>query len=608
MIEAMKKYSFVVYHKEYISFLEQLRSIGLLHVQTKAAEEIGENTALIADLNKVSTLIQEMTIRSVDQKKTKGAQVHQSPSAVIEYIEESHETLSSLQQELLQLRKDEDLMTPWGDYTPDTLQKLTEAGFQLSFYIADKGAFDKSQLEDTRVLVINEGEKEYYLCVVNDTDKEPLVLNNADEICLQMPLSSYALQIQMCEDAITDIEQELNSIAADALGILENEYHRIQSGINFEIACKSGDKYADDSVVCISGWVPKNDSTVFEQKLEANHVLYIEEAMAMEDERPIKLKNNWFNRLFEPIGDLYTLPTHNEFDLTPFFAPFYMLFFGFCLGDAGYGLLIMLASLLAMKKVKDKIKPLAWLGFFLGLSTTIMGVVTGTFFGMMFGLDTNGNPLYAAEWLRGYQEWVVDQNNLMLLAFGLGFIQVVLGMLLKAARLITFAGFKYAVAQIGWIIIVAGALPIYILGMQGIVNEVLANKVALVALVVGAIPAIFYNTPNANIFSNFGSGLWDTYNMASGLLGDILSYVRLFALGLSSAILGNVFNTLAFDLSPDIVIIGPLITLLILLVGHALNFALALLGSAVHPLRLTFVEFYKNAGFEGGGKRYAPFK
>ncbi len=606
MIEAMKRYSFIVHHKEYVGFLEQLREVGLLHVQVKTADEIGENAELILELNKLSNHIKEMTIRAANENKE--STPHQAPAEVMGYIEESYATLAVLNQDLQQLRKEEDLMTPWGDYTPDTLNHFADAGFQLSYYIADKGAFNVEQLNDKRVLLINEGEKEYYLCVINATDQKPLLLENADRVQLYEPLSSYEQKIKLCEKEIQLVEQELNDVASDALRVLNIAYNQVQASINFEVVYKSGDKYADDTVISISGWVPAADADAFEQELKKNQILYLEDVMEAKDERPIKLKNNWFNRLFEPIGDLYTLPTHKEFDLTPFFAPFYMLFFGFCLGDAGYGLLIMLASLWAVKKVQAKMKPLAYLGFFLGLSTTIMGVLTGTFFGIMFGLDDSGNPIHAAEWLRSYQGWVINQDNLMLLAFGLGFIQVVLGMIIKAVRIATFVGFKYALSQIGWIFIVAVALPIYVLGSQGMMNVDLANTFALSVLIGGAIPAIFYNTPEANVFSNLGSGLWATYNMASGLLGDILSYVRLFALGLSSAILGNVFNTLAFDLSPDVIVIGPIITLLILLLGHSLNFALALLGSAVHPLRLTFVEFYKNAGFEGGGKRYTPFK
>ena len=110
------------------------------------------------------------------------------------------------------------------------------------------------------------------------------------------------------------------------------------------------------------------------------------------------------------------------------------------------------------------------------------------------------------------------------------------------------------------------------------------------------------------MFINIGLSLWDTYNMATGLLGDILSYVRLFALGLSGGILASVFNDLAIGMSPDNVILGPIVMILIFVVGHGINIFMNTLGAIVHPMRLTFVEFFNNAGFQGGGVAYQPFK
>ena len=112
-----------------------------------------------------------------------------------------------------------------------------------------------------------------------------------------------------------------------------------------------------------------------------------------------------------------------------------------------------------------------------------------------------------------------------------------------------------------------------------------------------------------NIFLNFGTGLWNTYNMASGLLGDTLSYIRLFAIGLTGAILGGVFNQLAVDMTEGMnIVLRAVCMLLILLIGHSINIGLCTISSLVHPLRLIFVEYYKNAEFEGGGKEYTPFK
>ena len=125
----------------------------------------------------------------------------------------------------------------------------------------------------------------------------------------------------------------------------------------------------------------------------------------------------------------------------------------------------------------------------------------------------------------------------------------------------------------------------------------------------GLLIALFYNSPGKNPFVNLGTGLWNAYNTASGLLGDTLSYIRLFAIGLTSAILGSVFNSLAIDTTAGMNIVLRIILMLIILsVGHAMNFGLAMISSLVHPLRLVFVEYYKNAEFEDGKKPYAPFK
>jgi V/A-type H+-transporting ATPase subunit I len=115
------------------------------------------------------------------------------------------------------------------------------------------------------------------------------------------------------------------------------------------------------------------------------------------------------------------------------------------------------------------------------------------------------------------------------------------------------------------------------------------------------------NNPGKNIFVNFGGGLWEVYSIVTGVMGDLLSYIRLFALGVSSAILGYVFNDLALQMSGSTPVVSQLVFVLILLIGHGLNIFMATLGAFVHPMRLTFVEFYKNAGFAGGGKAYNPF-
>ena len=136
--------------------------------------------------------------------------------------------------------------------------------------------------------------------------------------------------------------------------------------------------------------------------------------------------------------------------------------------------------------------------------------------------------------------------------------------------------------------------------------ELLQDGVVAALAAIGVVLMLFFNSPGKNPFVNFGTGLWDTYNNITGILSDVLSYIRLFAIGLSGGILASVFNDLATGLSPDIPVVRELMILLILLVGHGINLFMSSISSFVHPMRLTFVEFYKNAGFEMAARQFEP--
>ena len=185
-----------------------------------------------------------------------------------------------------------------------------------------------------------------------------------------------------------------------------------------------------------------------------------------------------------------------------------------------------------------------------------------------------------------------------------GAVQIIFGMFLKVANQWKQHGFAAALSTIGWLVLILGEGICYWLSTKGYAMDV---PMYVVGAVAGLLIFVFNNV-RRNVFINIGAGLWDSYNMVTGLLGDTLSYIRLFALGISSAVLGLVFNDLAMNMSPDVPGVKQLVMLIILLFGHSVNLFMAGLGSFVHPMRLTFVEFYKNAGFEGGGKKYQPYK
>ena len=395
-------------------------------------------------------------------------------------------------------------------------------------------------------------------------------------------------------------EETLQNIARKDIPSLLAARKELNGEIEFDQVVLNTEPAAGEKLMLLQGWLPASEEDPIVAYLNSQSVYYDIKKPAPEDNVPIQLNNKGLFAWFEPICKLYMLPKYNELDLTPFFAPFFMLFFGLCLGDSGYGLFLLLGVTLyrlLAKNIGQTMKPILSLVQLLAASTFFCGMLTGTFFGANF---------YDLDWpfiQRMKHAIAMDNNDMFQLSLLLGVIQILFGMILKAVNQAIQFGFKYAVGTIGWIILLVSV------GLAAVLPAVfpMGGTAHLVILAIAGAMILFYNSPDKNIFINFGLGLWDSYNMVTGLLGDILSYVRLFALGLSGGILASVFNSLAVGMSPDNVIAGPIVMVLIFVIGHSINIFMNVLGAMVHPMRLTFVEFFKNSGYEGGGKEYKPF-
>ena len=328
-------------------------------------------------------------------------------------------------------------------------------------------------------------------------------------------------------------------------------------------------------------------------------MLYIKSDPTPEDETPVKLKNNRFARIFEMVGDMYARPKYGTIDLTPFFAPFYMLFFGICLNDAGYGLILLAMGLVMLWKFKDgMMRRAAWFATMCAVSTVVFGLFCGSFFGLSLKTYFPSIPFF--DFQGQFFSW----------ALAIGLLQILFGLLLKIVMVSGTVGFRYALSTLGWfLVILAGSLAagLPLLDSAWEIPWFTASSPAFYGVVgIGVVLMLFFNSPGKNPLVNFGSGLWDTYNNITGILSDVLSYIRLFAIGLSGGILATVFNDLATGLSPDIPVVRELMIVLILLVGHGINLFMSSISSFVHPMRLTFVEFYKNAGFEMATRQFEP--
>jgi len=300
------------------------------------------------------------------------------------------------------------------------------------------------------------------------------------------------------------------------------------------------------------------------------------------------------------LTDMYGRPKYNEFDPTVFISIFFMLFFAFCMGDAGYGLVLIIASL-AMKKMLGDI---AKIGLVLGIATTVIGFLFHTFFSMDM-LSWSILPEAVKKCMLPSQ--IAGYDGTMVLAIVVGVVHLSLAMIIKTYQATKVNGFANSLGTWGWTLLIVGGVIVGAFALVGVLESSVATWIIIILGILSALGIFFLNNLHRNPLINFGAGLWDTYQMVTGLLGDVLSYLRLYALGLAGAKLGEAFNAIGTQALGD----GGanwIWFILIIVVGHALNIVMCVLGAFVHPLRLNFLEFFKNSGYEGTGRKYNPLK
>ena len=604
MIVKMSKYAFMVYHREYDAFLTTLRELGVVHVkETNSVLDNAELQALLAERKQVSTAIRYCKNLNSQTKEVTVAPARGLTKAeglkLVGKLEEMQEKQAQLQAAKVSLEKDIAYMDIWGEFSYANIRRLKKAGFDVTFFSCPTSKYEPKWGEEYNASLVNKFQSVTYFVTVTKTGT-PIDIDAERPKMPDRGLAKLHLAMEQLLDNIKVLNNQLKEYAAEQYNTLVELEKNIQNEFNLSNTLVQTDREAGDKLMLLEGFVPTEEAPAMEVALEKEGYYFQELDIQDGDRVPIKLKNNKFNRLYEPITKMFSLPNYTEFDPTPLFAPFFMLFFGLCFGDGGYGLLVLLACSFFKRKVNPDFKPYLTLFQYLGLAAIIVGTCTGSFFGI---------ALADVPALSKVKDYFVSSDNLMTFSIVIGLVQIIFGKTVAAFKMKAQKGVKYSIAPFAWVFVITALALAFGLPMLNLQLPETVKTVFIGIAVIGLVVAYLYNSPGKNIFLNFGTGLWNTYNMASGLLGDTLSYIRLFAIGLTGAILGGVFNQLAVDMTEGMnIVLRAVCMLLILLVGHAINIGLCTISSLVHPLRLIFVEYYKNAEFEGGGKEYRPFK
>lgn len=585
----MLKYDFILLSGDMEGFLKKLQSLGVVDItrSTKPIDENSEKLSARADvLRRSLTALKEIVPAQKAGAKSKDA------AAEILSLKTEKETL---QAGIPQLLKEIEDRKQWGLFDKSSLEKLSERGLKLHFYKTKTSAINPEWQQQYAMSEISSDGTYTSFVVVSDSDDFDFPLKEIP--ALESDYAALEKQVEELRKSIAEKEQRLSELKC-----LEPEINvelvKTMANLDLHLANVSGTKAAEDYITVFEGFAPAENEASLNAVLDEENAIYLVDKAKEDDNPPIKLKNNKFVSMFELLTDMYGRPKYNEFDPTFWISIFFMLFFAFCIGDAGYGLILILASF-ALKKKMSKI---ASLGLVLGIATTVVGFIFHTFFSMdlmTWSCIPDGlKKIMLPSTIMGF-------DGAMVLAIIIGVIHLCLAMVIKTWQATKHHGFANSLGTWGWTLLIVGGVIVGGLALIGVLDSAVTKWIIIVLGVLSALGIFFLNDLHRNPLLNFGSGLWETYNTATGLLGDVLSYLRLYALGLAGAKLGEAFNAIGLQALGDGGV-GWIAFILIVVIGHVLNVAMCVLGAFVHPLRLNFLEFFKNSGYEGTGRKYNP--
>lgn len=568
MIEKMTKYSFVLLSADKEEFLSGLQDLGLVDI-TRSEKPVDDNTAaMLADIEAQRKLISEIEAGS-------------------------DSTLAGMKENLKNLQKSADAVRVWGDWDR---KALAETGLALHFYSVPAKKFESGWEQDYAIQTVEDDGKTCWFVIVGDNAGFPLK---------ELPEPSQ--ELGALEEEIRKQEEDIAAYAASLearkaeIPALQKDLAEKQAGLSRALASAAGESAAENLLSVFEGFAPAGCDAALEKDFDAMNLVWFKDAAVLEDNPPIEFRNNKFVKMFEVLTDMYGRPAYNGFDPTPYIAVFFMLFFAFCMGDAGYGL-ILIALGLGLKKTLGDLSPLV---VTLGVATTVIGFLFHTFFSMDIAQWQMFQPIkgiFLPSKIAGY-------DGTMVLSLIVGIVHLCIAMVVKTYTATKQNGFANSLGTWGWTLLIVGGVIVGTFALLGVIDKGITKTIIIVLGVLSAIGIFLLNDIHRNPLANIGSGLWETYNTVTGLLGDVLSYLRLYALGLAGSMLGKAFNDIGSMVLGDGGSIGMWIPfILIVLVGHTLNIAMAALGAFVHPLRLNFLEFFKNSGYEAAGRNYNPLK
>jgi len=639
MIEKMTKVSIVLLNREKEESLKALRKIGLVHLETLegSSEKLSAFKEFTSNANLSEAILGEIKL-SKNTKKVSDL----SSEEVIKLCSEivtKNDRKKQLLEEISANTTELDRFSKWGSVNLSDFEYLKEKNIQLKLYevAADKYA----EIDpDIQTILVNNDKKSVRFLILNGGNERPeKLIPEAFEVPFpRLSTDELISEIETDKKEISEIEAFYNanakylpSITAFKKSLEKDiEFENINAGMSCE---KDG---SENDLAWISGYVPSEELPVFADECKKNQwALAYEDAQLDDSEVPTKLKNNKFVSLIYPLTDfLGTVPGYNEYDISGWFLLFFTIFFGMIFGDGGYGLLVTVVALLMMIKnaaAKKPFSPLLGLVTLVGAATVIWGMVTCTWFGIPAELlpewlknlsiplisSAEADAHWLVPWNTDPSVYLTKDQNLQIFCFALALLQLSIAHIKASIRNCSNRNFLKALGDIGSLLQLIGMFWIVlamvvngkVFPMLGYIGNVPVGKIEISLIAIGFVLSFVFANYEGSIGESILASLKNIISVLLGVVNvfsDIVSYIRLWAVGLAGAAISDTVNTMAGPILGHAILF--IFAVLLLVFGHGLNMILNLLSVIVHGVRLNTLEFSTHLGVSWSGKKYQPFK
>ena len=603
MVEKMKMVHIVTTASGKEEMLKGLREAGVMHLAEKqsADREVSER---FQTLSRTAMALGDYAEKKqkMESRVLSDDEFNEMYSGVLDAIERK----SALGQTISSSNTEIDRIQAWGDFTPAGVAALKEDGYDLHFYrLGEKELQAALEHEDVKLVRLAPIDKQAAVAVFGTLPPE---IPATEFMLPEKSVSELKADIESAREGIAECDEVLKAASVyDAS--FKDQILKAKNDLSYATA--DATVQGDEDFVWLSGYIPEVDMDKFKAMAEEKHCAWAAEDVSEDDDQiPTKLRYNKVSRLIQPVFDILgILPGYREQDVSLWFLLFFTLFFAMIIGDGGYGVLILLGTIALRVKQKEG-STVTFLLFVLSIATIAWGAVTGTWFGMESAMKVPFLKALVIPSLATYPEYFgltsdVTQNAIMKFSFSIGAVQMALGSILAIKEKISKKDLSW-VADLGWTVAV---IAMYLLALNLVIHDPIPLKPVFVMIGIAFVLVLLFGGMSPDL--TFGQGLkaglanaFTDFLDTISCFGNVMSYIRLFAVGMAGVAISQSFNGIAASMSGPLVILG----VLVVLIGHALNIIMCFLSVVVHGVRLNVLEFSGQVGLEWTGLPYEPFK